>query len=73
MLPNQALKLVPQAEIVEGRKDQQREDESKPTAECPIERLGADWATPDCLNRIGKQVASIEHRDWQEVDESEIN
>ena len=45
----------------------------KAAAERPFQRLRAERAPPNCLDRVEKQVASIQHRDWQEVDESEIN
>src|SRR5690349_18780135 len=76
VLANQALKPVPQpqrAQIVDCQKDHQRQDERKPAAERNLQRLGAERATPNGLDDVEKQVASIQHRNWQEVDESEIN
>ena len=76
LLANQALKPVPKAEraqIVDGREEQQRENERKPAAKRPVLRLRADRTPPDRLDRVEEQMASIQHRDWQEVDESEIN
>ena len=46
---------------------------ASPPRNAHSERLGADRAPPDGLDRIEKKMASIQHRDWQEVDESEIN
>ena len=75
-LPDQALKLIPKpyrAEIVHRREEQKSKDDRQSTAECPLERLSAERTPPDSLDGIEKQMASIQHRDWQEVDESEIN
>ena len=67
------MKLVPKTKIVACHEEQQGEHERKPAAERPIECISADWAAPNGFNGIEKEVPAIEHRDWQQVDESEIN
>ena len=60
LLANQALKPVPQAkraQIVDRHEDQQRENDRKPAAERPIQRLRAERAPPDGLDRHRKTDA----------------
>ena len=76
VLANQASKALPdakRAEIVQRREQEQRQEQCKASPKCPFLRLNADRAAANRLHRVEKQVASIQHRDWQEVDESEIN
>src|SRR3954451_22208066 len=76
LLTNQALKPVPEAnrtQVIDRREGHQRQNDGKTAAECPVERLGAERAPPNCLDRVEKQMSSIQHRNWQEVDESQIN
>src|SRR3954451_23064951 len=76
LLTNQALKPVPQAdrsEIVKGSEYKQCQYRRDPAAERPFDRPLAEWTPPDGFDRVEEQMAAIQHRDWQEVDESEIN
>ena len=76
VLANQAPKAFPQAErpqIVDGCKNKQRQDEREAAAERPVLSLRTDRSTPRRLDSIEKEMSTIQHRDWQEVDESEIN
>jgi hypothetical protein len=72
-LANQALKPIPKPKIVPRREDQQSKNERKAAPERPVQRLSAERPAPNSLDNVEKQVASIQHRDWQEVDESQIN
>jgi hypothetical protein len=73
LLANQAFKLIPETKIVTRYEKQQGKNEREPAPKCPIESCNADGAPANGLDDIEKQVSSIQQRDWQEVDESEIN
>ena len=76
MSANQASKPIPEAkgiQIVDGCEDEQGEQKRKPAAERPILRPNADRPAPNGFDSIEEEMAAIQHRDWQEVDESEIN
>jgi hypothetical protein len=75
-LANQAFEPFPhpeRAEVVNGREEQKCQEERETPAKCPLLRLDADRAAANRLNGIEKEMSAIQHRDWQEVDESEIN
>src|SRR5436190_23407323 len=57
LLANQALKPVPEperAQIVDRCENEQGENDRKPATEGPIERLGTEWAAPDCFDDVEK-------------------
>ena len=76
MSANQASKPIPEAkriQIVDRREDEQGKQKRKPAAERPILRPNADRPAPNGLDCVEEKMAAIQHRDWQEVDESQIN
>ena len=75
-LANQAPKLLPQAErpqIVDGCENEECQDEREAPAKRPVLRLRTNRATPNGLDCVEEEMSTIQYRDWQEVDESEIN
>src|SRR6185369_11415574 len=75
ILSNQAPKSLKQAErrqVVESNHDQQCQEQRQAAPKCPFLGALADRAPPDRLRRVEKQMSTIEHRDWQEVDEPQI-
>jgi len=59
-------------QIVDGCEDEQREKEGQASAKGPILRPYADGTPPDRLRGIKNKVSTIEHRNWQEIDEPQI-
>src|SRR5215212_4787863 len=76
LLANQALKPIPEpkrAEIVDRCENEQGKNRRKSASECPIQCFRTERAAPSRFDGIEEQVATIQHRNWQQVDESEIN
>ena len=75
-LANQAPKTFPQAkraQIIDRGENNESHNQREPASECPVLRLRADWAPSNGLDSVEQEMSAIQHRDWQEVDESEIN
>jgi len=75
-LANQAPKTFPQAkraQIIDRGENYESHNQRQPASECPILRPWTDRASPSSLDSVEQEMSAIQHRDWQQVDESEIN
>ena len=76
VLANQAPKPFPHAErpqIVDSCEEKQGKYERQAAAERPVLRLRTDRAPLDRFDSVEEEMSTIQHWDWQKVDESEIN
>ena len=75
-LSNQAPNAIEQpekAEIVEGCDQQQGKQESEPPPKRPFDNPFAGRTPANRLDSVKDKVTAIQHRDWEKVDESQIN
>src|ERR1044072_6070555 len=73
---DQPAQIPPHAEriqIVERHQHHQRENRHQSAAKRPFHHLRLDRPPPDRLDSVEQQMPAIQDREWQEVNESEIN